>query len=124
MLELEDVRDYCLSKPGVSEDFPFDEDVLVFRVMGKIFALTNVEEQLPSKINIKCDPKRALELRAQYDAVEPGFHMNKKHWNTVTLDATISRELAFSWIDHSYACVAAKLKKSEREALAQMTQGG
>lgn len=119
MLELEAVRDYCLQKPGTSEDFPFDEETLVFRVMNKIFLLTNVERQCPAQVNLKCEPTRALELREQFQAIEPGYHMNKKHWNTLTLNDTLTDELIFELIDHSYALVVKGLKKSDRVLLTE-----
>jgi predicted DNA-binding protein (MmcQ/YjbR family) len=115
-IELEDIRAHCLAKPGVTEDFPFDEDTLVFRVINKLFLLTNLEK-LPPAINLKCDPELALELRERYDAVRPGFHMNKKHWNTIVLDGSIPARLVYEWIDHSYELVVKGLKRSEREGL-------
>lgn len=117
MIELEELRQRALEKPGVSEDFPFDQDTLVFKVLGKIFMLTNLEAY-PSSINLKCEPTRALELRERYDAVKPGYHMNKKHWNTITLDGTIADELLLALVDHSYDRVVAGLKRTERDALA------
>lgn len=78
-MNIEKLRDYCLAKPAVSEDFPFDETTLVFKVVGKIFAFTDLEGEL--RINLKCDPERAISLREQYPAIMPGYHMNKKHWN-------------------------------------------
>lgn len=116
MIELEEIRQHALEKPGVSEDFPFDQDTLVFKVLGKIFLLTNLEAY-PSAINLKCEPARASELRERYDAVKPGYHMNKKHWNTITLDGTIADELLLELVDHSYALVVKGLKRSERDAL-------
>jgi len=119
-MELEIVRDYGLAKPGTTEDFPFDEEVLVFRVMGKIYLLTNIEQQDPASINLKCDPDRAIELRAQYDAVTPGYHMNKKHWNTMILNGSIPEDEVWALIDHSYALVAKGLKRADRDALAKL----
>ena len=101
------LRDHCLSKPGVTESFPFGEDTLVFKVKGKIFALANLEGD--PTVNLKCDPSKALELRERYASVIPGYHMNKKHWNTVLLDGTIPDREVFSWIDHSYNLVAGKI---------------
>jgi len=120
-MELEIIRDYCLAKPGVTEDFPFDEEVLVFRVMGKIYLLTNIEKQDPASINLKCDPERAMALRAQYQAVTPGYHMNKKHWNTVVLDGSVPDDEVWSWIDHSYTLVVKGLKRADRDALAELS---
>ncbi len=116
MLELEEIRLYCLQKPGVTEDFPFDENTLVFRVLGKIFLLTNLTNS-PTRINLKCDPERALELREQHASVIPGYHMNKKHWNTITIDGSVDRSLIFEWIDHSYELVAKGLTKAQRDQL-------
>lgn len=102
-MNIEILRDYCLKKPGVTEGFPFGEDTLVFKVNGKIFALANLNGEL--SINLKCDPSLALELREKYSSVIPGYHMNKKHWNTVLIDGTIPDKEIFSWIDHSYNLV-------------------
>ena len=103
------------SKKGVTEEFPFDNETLVFKVMGKIFALTNVTYF--ASINLKCDPEEAIELRETYDAVQPGYHMNKKHWNTVLMDGTLSDKLILSFIDKSYTLVASSLTKSQKSAL-------
>lgn len=103
-MDIELLREHCLSKPGATEGFPFGEDTLVFKVNGKIFALANLEGD-PS-VNLKCDPSLALELRERYASVIPGYHMNKKHWNTVLLDGTIPDKEVFSWIDHSYNLIA------------------
>ncbi|MFU8802192.1 MAG: MmcQ/YjbR family DNA-binding protein [Bradymonadaceae bacterium] len=115
-IELEDIREYCLAKPGVTEDFPFDEDTLVFRVVNKLFLLTNLERHPPA-INLKCDPELAMELRERYAAVLPGYHMSKKHWNTVVLDGTIEVPEIYAWIDLSYELVVKGLKKAERMML-------
>lgn len=120
-MELEEIRQHCLLKPGVTEDFPFDESVLAFRVMGKIFLLTNIDA-FPQSFNVKCEPELAVELRDQYDAVQPGYHMNKKHWNTIMLDGTVEDALLIEWIDHSYARVAAGLTRAQRDQLKQQTQ--
>ena len=109
------MRLYCLDKKGVTESFPFDETTLVFKVMGKIFALTDLESDF--SMNLKCDPGKALELREQYPSVIPGYHMNKKHWNTVTIDNSVSDREILSWIDHSYDLVVKGLKKVERDQL-------
>lgn len=116
MLELEDIRLYCLQKPGVTEDLPFGPDTLVFRVLGKLFLLMNLNNS-PSAINLKCDPEHALELREQYESVKPGYHMNKKHWNTVVIDGSVSAPLILEWIDHSYELVAKGLTKAQRDQL-------
>ena len=99
-MNIELLHDYCISKPGVTEGFPFGEDTLVFKVKGKIFALANLDGDL--SINLKCDPALAIELREKYSSVTPGYHMNKKHWNTVLLDGSVPDREVFSWIDHSF----------------------
>ncbi|MCX6150050.1 MAG: MmcQ/YjbR family DNA-binding protein [Ignavibacteriales bacterium] len=118
-MNIESFRKYCLKKMGVTEEFPFDENTLVFKVMGKIFALTDLVD-LPFTINLKCDPEKAIELRERYEAVQPGYHMNKKHWNTVTIDNLISEKELLEMIDHSYDLVVSGLKKSEKEKLNKM----
>ncbi len=115
-MTIESLREYCLAKPGVSEDFPFDETTLVFRVMGKMFLLTDLED-LPLRMNVKCDPEQAIALRDQYDAVIPGYHMNKTHWNTVYIDGRISDRLLREWIDHSYSLIRDSLPKKLRAEL-------
>ena len=107
-MDLEEFREYCLSKAGATEGTPFGPDVLVFKVGGKIFALTS-PERFPVTANLKCDPDLALELRDRYEQVEPGYHMNKKHWNTVVLDGVIPDGEIRKMIDHSYELVAKKL---------------
>jgi predicted DNA-binding protein (MmcQ/YjbR family) len=104
-----------LSKKGVTEEFPFDNNTLVFKVMGKMFALTNVEAF--EGINLKCEPELAAQLREEYPAVKAGYHMNKKHWNTIVMDGSIGDKLIQQWIDLSYDLVVASLPKKEREAL-------
>lgn len=116
IMNLEDFRQYCLSKPGTSEDLPFDENTLVFRVGTKIFALTNIDDPTLS-VNLKCDPERAIELRENYEGITPGYHMNKKHWNTVVPDNTISDNLLIELTDHSYDLVLKSLKKVDRERI-------
>ncbi len=111
-MNIEEYRDYCLSLPATSEGFPFDEKVLVFKVCGKIFALTNVDAF--ESINLKCDPEYALELREQYPAVRGGYHMSKKHWNTIDLDGSISKAQLQEWIKHSYDMVVKSLPKKVR----------
>jgi predicted DNA-binding protein (MmcQ/YjbR family) len=99
-MNIEEYREYCISKKGVTEELPFGLETLVFKVMGKIFALTSLESF--ESINLKCDPEEAALLREKYDAVLPGYHMNKKHWNTVLMDGSISEKFLKQWIDHSY----------------------
>ena len=106
---------YLLSKKGASFDYPFDEKVRVYRVMDKMFALTT--EDLPLEVNLKCDPVYALELRSIYASIRAGYHMNKKHWNTVTADGDVDDELFFELIDHSYELVVSKLTKKSRDKL-------
>ena len=115
-MDLVALRDYCLAKRGATEGFPFGEDVLVFKVAGKMFALTDLR-RLPPAVNLKCDPERSLELREQYAAVEPAYHMNKKHWNTVHLDGRVPGDEVRALIDHSYDLVVQGLRKADREAL-------
>ncbi|MGE0077607.1 MAG: MmcQ/YjbR family DNA-binding protein [Bacteroidales bacterium] len=110
-MDIVELREYCMSKAGVTESLPFDEDTLVFKVNGKIFALTNLSGDL--SVNLKCDPEKAIELREIYPAVEPGYHMNKIHWNTIRLDGSIPSNLIKLWIDHSYGLVS-KGKKSKK----------
>jgi len=105
-MNIETLREYCISKINATESFPFGEDTLVFKVDGKIFALVNLDGDL--SINLKCDPAFALELRERFSSVTPGYHMNKKHWNTVMLDGSIPDKEVFSWIDHSYNLIAGK----------------
>ncbi|HTH56274.1 MAG TPA: MmcQ/YjbR family DNA-binding protein [Cyclobacteriaceae bacterium] len=114
-MNLESFRLYCLNKENVTEEFPFGEDTLVFKVKGKIFVIAGMEPF--EGINLKCDPEKAIQLREQYEAVQPGYHMNKKHWNTVAMDGSIPDKLVKEWIDHSYDLVAGKpsVKKSARK---------
>lgn len=109
-------RDYCLSKPGVEETFPFDQVTLVFKVMGKMFALTGLDREEFS-VNLKCDPERSEELRESYEDIQPGYHMSKKHWNTIMFENGLPDRLLIELIDHSYDLVVAKLKKADREFL-------
>lgn len=114
-MNIEEVRDYCLKKKAVTESFPFDETTLVFKVKGKMFALTSLEKE-PS-VNLKCDPEKAIELREHYPSVLPGYHMNKQQWNTVMIDDSISDQLLQEWIDDSYKLIVAKLPKKEQKDL-------
>jgi predicted DNA-binding protein (MmcQ/YjbR family) len=107
-MDLAKFREYCLSKPQATEDTPFGPDVLVFRVGGKIFALASLDE-VPARANLKCDPDLALELRDRYGQVQPGYHMNKKHWNTVELESGIPDAELRKMIDHSFDLVAKSL---------------
>jgi predicted DNA-binding protein (MmcQ/YjbR family) len=105
-MDIVTLRDYCISKKSATESFPFGEDTLVFKFNNKIFALVNLDGEL--SINLKCDPAFALELRERYPDVTAGYHMNKKHWNTVMLNGSVSDKEVFSWIDHSYNLIAGK----------------
>jgi len=107
-MDLESFREYCLTKSGATEDMPFGEDVLVFRVGGKMFALAPLDE-VPATANLKCDPDLALELRDRYDQVRPGYHMNKKNWNTVEIDSGMPDAELRKMIDHSYELAARQL---------------
>jgi predicted DNA-binding protein (MmcQ/YjbR family) len=107
-MNIEELRDYCISKPGSEESFPFGDDTLVFKKNGRIFALVSLDGDL--SINLKCDPALALELRERYPAVIPGYHMNKKHWNTVMLDGSVHDTEIKEWIDHSYDLISGKKK--------------
>ncbi len=121
-MELEDIRTYLLKKRGATEELPFGPQALVFKVMGKMFALIAWEET-PLRITLKCDPNDALALRYQYQAVQPGYHMNKKHWNTITLDSSIQNDEIWEMIDDSYDLVVKRLKKADRQKLQSMGNG-
>ena len=116
-MNLETLREYCLRKKGSDEAFPFGEGTLVLRVAGKMFALIAIDS-VPLTINLKCEPELAVDLRDRYDAVRPGYHMNKRLWNTVTLDGSIRDLGILEMVDHSYDEVVKTLKKKDREALA------
>ena len=115
-MNIEEITEYCSKKKGITQEFPFDEETLVLKVMGKIFLLASLKK-IPLQVNIKCSPEEAIELREKYEAVIPGYHMNKKHWNTVIVDNTIPPKNIFSWIDNSYNLVVRGLKKSVKEEL-------
>lgn len=108
-MDIEAFRDYCIAKPGVTEGFPFDDKVLVFKVMNKMFALVDVD--LFESANLKCDPERAVQLREQYDGIIPGYHMNKVHWNTVSTRGDVPDKLIIELIDHSYNLIVQGLSK-------------
>jgi predicted DNA-binding protein (MmcQ/YjbR family) len=118
-MNIESISEYCRKKKGVTEDFPFDEDTLAIRVMNKIFLLASLEK-VPLQINLKCEPEYAVELRERYASVQPGFHMNKSHWNTVLIDGSIPKSELKEMIDHSYEQVVKGLKKSDKEKLKKM----
>ena len=114
-MNIEEFTEYCLSKPGVTEEFPFDETTLVFKVMGKMFALTNLEGDW--SLSLKCDPERAIELREQYPAIQAAYHMNKTHWNSVYMDGSLPPKLVLDLVDHSYRLVVDKLPLKLRTLL-------
>ncbi len=114
-MNIEEIRDYCLSKDQVTEGFPFDNTTLVFKVCGKMFALLSLETD--HSINLKCEPEKAIELRAKYDFVIPGYHMNKTHWNTVAFVDQVNSELVKQWIDDSYRLIVESLPAKQREKI-------
>jgi predicted DNA-binding protein (MmcQ/YjbR family) len=111
-LNIEELRDYCLAKPGVTEGLPFGEDTLVFKVGEKLFLLTSISDS--THFNVKCDPELAVELREHHPEVQPGYHMNKKHWNTVRTDGGLTRKQVCDMIDHSYDLVLNGLPRNIR----------
>jgi predicted DNA-binding protein (MmcQ/YjbR family) len=115
-MTLETLKSLLAAKPGATEEYPFGPEACVYKVAGKMFALVAIDET-PLRITLKCDPERALEVRAVYPAVVPGYYMNKQHWNTVTLDGTVPEDELREWMDDSYNLVVASLKKADREAL-------
>lgn len=110
-MNIESIREYCLLKPGVEESLPFGPDTLVFKSSGKIFLLTSLDSE-ELRFNVKCDPDKAIELREEFSCVLPGYHMNKKHWNTIVVDGSASSNQLKEWIDHSYELVNSKKKKT------------
>ncbi|MBN8858382.1 MAG: MmcQ/YjbR family DNA-binding protein [Sphingobacteriales bacterium] len=108
-MDIERIRTYCLSKAGAEETMPFGPDVVVFKTSGKIFLLLSLDTE-QTQFNVKCDPEKAEELREAYSCVLPGYHMNKKHWNTIIVDGTVPARTLQSWIDHSYDLVSRKKK--------------
>jgi predicted DNA-binding protein (MmcQ/YjbR family) len=106
----------CLAKPGSAEDYPFGDEVAVFKVADKMFALVPLGES-PGSVSLKCDPDLAADLRQTYAAITPGYHLNKRHWNTVTLDGSVPEEELLELIDHSYQLVVARLSRAERAKL-------
>ena len=114
-MNIEEIRDYCLNKPAVTEGLPFGDDTLVFKVGEKLFLLTSMSKG--TSFNVKCDPELAVELREQYPEVQPGFHMNKKHWNTVQMNGNLSARQLQQMIDHSYDLVFKSLPKKLQEEI-------
>jgi predicted DNA-binding protein (MmcQ/YjbR family) len=117
-MNIEEFRNYCMSKKGVSEEFPFDNNTLVFKVMNKIFALTDVNNF--GGINLKCEPLKAVDLRENFFGITPGYHMNKKHWNTISMNSDVDDRIIVELIDHSYALVASSLPKKTQLLLADL----
>jgi predicted DNA-binding protein (MmcQ/YjbR family) len=117
-MNIEEIRLYCLNKKGVTEGFPFGETALVFKVGGKMFCLTNLEGDLA--VNLKNDPEKNIELRERYQAVKPGYHMNKQHWNTVEIDNTIPDNLMKELIDESYDLIVKSFSKKQKEEFNKM----
>jgi predicted DNA-binding protein (MmcQ/YjbR family) len=117
-MNIEELREYCLQKKGVTENFPFGEDTLVFKVGDKIFLLTSLSEA--DRFNAKCDPERAIELRAEYEEVIPGWHMNKKHWNTVFMNGRLTNKLLREIVDHSYQLVLDGLPKKIKQEIDEL----
>ena len=113
-MNIESLQEYCLSKTGAEETLPFGPDTLVYKVGGKVFLLTSLDAET-FRFNVKCDPDLAVELREEYPCVQPGYHMNKKHWNTIFADGSVSNQQLKEWIDHSYELVVDSLPKKMRE---------
>lgn len=113
-MNIEDLRNYCLEKTCVTEGLPFGPETLVFKVFDKMFALLSLNDK---RINLKCEPEKALQLREKFEAVIPGYHMNKKHWNTIILDGTLPDHIIMEWIDHSYDLVVDKLPKTQKSKI-------
>jgi predicted DNA-binding protein (MmcQ/YjbR family) len=114
-MNIESYRSYCLLKKGVTEEFPFGENTMVFKVAGKMFTLADVEDF--TSVNLKVDPEMGIELREKYASVQPGYHMNKKHWITVLIDGSLPDKLICQWIDNSYNLVVESLPKKIKEKL-------
>lgn len=119
-MKLESFQKYCISKAGVTEEMPFDDETLVYKVFGKMFALANSIGDL--NITLKCDPDKAIELRASYPSVQPGYHMSKVHWNTIYIDGSIEDKDIYEWIDHSYKLIVEKLSRKEKEELEKLSE--
>lgn len=120
-MDIESIREYCLGKPGTTEGFPFDNDTLVFKVLGKMYALLALEKG--SSMNLKCDPDYAIELREKHpEDISPGYHMNKQHWNTIDFGGRLNESLVLQLIDHSYDLVVSKLPKKAQAELANQSE--
>jgi predicted DNA-binding protein (MmcQ/YjbR family) len=118
-MNIEELREYCLTKKGAEDTLPFGPDILVLKVMGKAFLLVGLDQN-PIQFNVKCDPERAIELRERYSCVIPGYHMNKKHWNTILVNDVPDDRLIQEWIDHSYELVVKGLTKADQKKLQQL----
>ena len=116
-MNIETLREYCISKAGVTESFPFDSDTLVFKVGGKMFLLTSLNN--PQSFNVKCDPEKAITLREQFEEIQPGFHMNKIHWNTVCYTGSLTDKMLFELIDHAYDLILKSLSNSIQQSITQ-----
>lgn len=114
-MNIEELREYCMAKKGVTEGFPFDETTLVFKVVGKMFCLTNLDGDF--SVNLKNDPEKNLELREHYPAIKPGYHMNKIHWNTIEVDGSIPDKMLYEFVDKSYELIVESLPKKKKEEL-------
>ncbi len=121
-MNIEQFYGFCLSKKGVTEHFPFDADTLVFKVGGKMFCLTSLKnwENGNSSLNLKCNPEKAVELRAEYEAVQPGYHMSKVHWNTVSFNQDVSNKMMMELIEHSYNLVFNSLTKKLQKEISEL----
>ncbi|MGB1247290.1 MAG: MmcQ/YjbR family DNA-binding protein [Chitinophagales bacterium] len=120
-MNIEYFREFCLAKAGVTEEFPFDENTLVFKVMGKMFALTGLNSE-EFRVNLKCDPERAIELRASSSSIIAGYHMSKKHWNSVYFErGDLADDFLIELINHSYDLVVSKLTKKQKEELKNLS---
>jgi len=118
-MHIEQFREFCLSKKGVTESFPFDKDILVFKVLNKMFVLTSLSSE-QFKVSLKCDPEKAIELREQYESIIPAFHMNKKHWNSINIEVLMNDKLFIKLVNHSYELVIKGMTKKDRLLLETM----
>lgn len=121
-MNINDLKEYCMSKKGTSIDFPFDDRTMVFKIGSKMYALTDIKvaDESEQRINLKCNPDLALDLRENFEAVIPGYHMNKKHWNTIYINKDMPQKQLFEMIDHSYSLIFKSLKKSEKEKILKL----
>ncbi len=117
-MNIETLRNYCLNKKGVTESFPFDKTTLVFKVLDKMFVLTDLEGDL--SVNLKCDPDNAIVLREKYEQITSAYHMNKKHWNSIKINGSISDKQIKEWIDDSYNLVVSKMTKKDKQILTDL----